>query len=56
MGVAVSDQRFDALVRNVYKVSLTRGMVGTVIYSTDEETRAALREMMPRWRATDLAT
>ncbi|WP_409436769.1 DNA/RNA helicase domain-containing protein [Mycobacterium sp. SMC-14] len=43
----VSDQRFDRLVRNVYKVLLTRGMMGTVIYSTDEETRAALREMIP---------
>lgn len=45
--VAVPDRRFDRLVRNVYKVLLTRGMVGTVIYSTDEETRAALREMVP---------
>ncbi|MGH3634163.1 DNA/RNA helicase domain-containing protein [Mycobacterium sp.] len=46
--VAVSDRRFDQLVRNVYKVLLTRGMVGTVIYSTDEETRKAFREMMAR--------
>jgi DUF2075 family protein len=46
--VAVPDQRFDRLVRNVYKVLLTRGMVGTVIYSTDIQTREALREMMPR--------
>lgn len=42
----VSDLRFDRLVRNVYKVLLTRGMVGTVIYSTDERTRAALRELI----------
>jgi hypothetical protein len=41
----VSDERFDGLVRNVYKVLLTRGMVGTVIYSTDPETRDALRSM-----------
>lgn len=34
---------FDDFVRNVYKVLLTRGMVGTVLYSTDAETRAALR-------------
>lgn len=45
---AVSDQGFDRLVRNVYKVLLTRGMVGTVIYSTDEETRAALRRLVRR--------
>lgn len=43
----VSDAEFDRLVRNVYKVLLTRGMIGTVIYSTDEETRRHLREMMP---------
>lgn len=42
----VSDARFDALVRNVYKVLLTRGMVGTVIYSTDAETRDALRRLV----------
>lgn len=44
---AVPDQRFDRLVRNVYKVLLTRGMLGTVIYATDKATRRALREMMP---------
>ncbi|MBM4686363.1 DUF2075 domain-containing protein, partial [Rhodococcus hoagii] len=42
----VSDARFDKLVRNVYKVLLTRGMVGTVIYSTDEQTRDALRALI----------
>ncbi|GGB48625.1 DUF2075 domain-containing protein [Gordonia jinhuaensis] len=42
----VSDKRFDLLVRNVYKVLLTRGMIGTVIYSTDPETREALRELV----------
>jgi DUF2075 family protein len=40
---AVSDRRFDQLVRHVYKVLLTRGMVGTAIYSTDAETREALQ-------------
>jgi DUF2075 family protein len=30
----------------VYKVLLTRGMIGTVIYSTDEETRDALRGLL----------
>lgn len=42
----VSDGEFDRLVRNVYKVLLTRGMVGTLIYSTDEETRDALRALV----------
>ena len=42
----VSDAEFDRLVRNVYKVLLTRGMVGTVVYSTDAETRAKLRELV----------
>ncbi len=44
----VSDAAFDVLVRNVYKVLLTRGMIGTVIYSTDAETRGALRTMVGR--------
>ncbi|MEY2433368.1 MAG: uncharacterized protein QOC92_3093 [Acidimicrobiaceae bacterium] len=43
---AVSDRRFDLLVRNVYKVLLTRGMVGTVIYSADAETREALQSLV----------
>lgn len=39
----VSDGQFDRLVRHVYKVLLTRGMLGAVIYSTDAETREYLR-------------
>lgn len=35
----------DRLIRNTYKVLLTRGMVGTVVYSTDAETRAKLRQL-----------
>ncbi|WP_369361098.1 DNA/RNA helicase domain-containing protein [Streptomyces sp. cg2] len=42
------DKAVDQLVRNTYKVLLTRGMVGTVIYSTDPETRAKLRELTGR--------
>ena len=42
----VDDRHFDRLVRNVYKVLLTRGMVGTVVYSTDPETRQALRDKL----------
>ncbi|MGB2736828.1 MAG: DUF2075 domain-containing protein [Candidatus Nanopelagicales bacterium] len=39
-------QGFDEFVRNVYKVLLTRGMLGTVIYSTDAATREFLRELV----------
>jgi len=42
----VTDDHFDRLVRNVYKVLLTRGMEGTVLYSTDSETRHALRTLV----------
>ncbi|OEJ93704.1 DUF2075 domain-containing protein [Streptomyces thermolilacinus] len=33
------------LIRNTYKVLLTRGMMGTIVYSTDSETRAKLHEL-----------
>ncbi|MGW7822383.1 DNA/RNA helicase domain-containing protein [Streptomyces puniciscabiei] len=39
------DADVDRLIRNTYKVLLTRGMVGTVVYSTDPETRARLRQL-----------
>ncbi|VTR76629.1 DUF2075 domain-containing protein [Cellulomonas hominis] len=42
----VDDETFERLVRNVYKVLLTRGMVGAVLYSTDEETQAKLRSLI----------
>jgi uncharacterized protein len=42
----VPDLEFERLVRNVYKVLLTRGMVGTVLYSTDAETRQHLRALV----------
>ncbi|WP_214663557.1 DNA/RNA helicase domain-containing protein [Streptomyces rapamycinicus] len=38
---------FDRLIRNTYKVLLTRGLVGTVLYSTDPETRAMLASLVP---------
>ncbi len=44
--VKVSDHEFGRLVRNVYKVLLTRGMLGTVIYSPDAETNAMLRALI----------
>lgn len=40
------DADVDRLIRNTYKVLLTRGMVGTIVYSTDPETRAKLRELV----------
>jgi hypothetical protein len=45
---ATPDDELGRLVRNTYKVLLTRGMVGTVVYSTDPETRAMLRSLMQR--------
>ncbi|MEW2475981.1 DUF2075 domain-containing protein [Micromonospora gifhornensis] len=39
---SVSDEEADRLIRNTYKVLLTRGMRGTIIYSTDPETREFL--------------
>lgn len=40
------DADVDRLIRNTYKVLLTRGMIGTVVYSTDSETRQKLRELV----------
>lgn len=42
----VSDHEFGRLIRNVYKVLLTRGMIGTVIYSPDPETNAMLHSIV----------
>lgn len=44
----VTDPQFDRLIRNVYKVLLTRGMMGTLIYSADAETRAVLQSLTSR--------
>jgi DUF2075 family protein len=43
---AVPDTDFDLLVRHVYKVLLTRGMRGTVIYAVDPELRSFLASLM----------
>ncbi|MCM3659412.1 DUF2075 domain-containing protein [Georgenia satyanarayanai] len=40
---AVDDITFDRLVRHVYKVLLTRGLRGTLLFSVDPETQAMLR-------------
>jgi hypothetical protein len=42
----VSDADFDRLVRNVYKVLLTRGMQSVTIYATDPATRDFLRSVV----------
>jgi DUF2075 family protein len=42
----VSDENFDALVRNVYKVLLTRGLRGVYVYSTDPETQRFLNALI----------
>jgi hypothetical protein len=42
------DADVDRLIRNTYKVLLTRGMVGTVLYSTDPETQEKLRDLVGR--------
>jgi len=49
-----SDHDFDGAVRNTYKVLLTRGMRGAVVYSTDPETQKLLESLDPvgSWRLT----
>jgi energy-coupling factor transporter ATP-binding protein EcfA2 len=42
----IPDERVDRHIRNIYKVLLTRGMRGTVIYSVDEETREFLAKII----------
>ena len=42
----VSDVEFEKLVKNVYKVLLTRGLVGTAILSLDAETQAFIKSLL----------
>jgi hypothetical protein len=42
----LSPQQTDPLLRNVYKVLLTRGMVGTVVTSVDPETQSLLESLV----------
>ncbi|WP_062353734.1 DUF2075 domain-containing protein [Herbidospora yilanensis] len=44
---SVSDEQFDRLIRNTYKVLLTRGLKGVVIYACDDQTREHLRALVP---------
>ncbi|QMW64916.1 DUF2075 domain-containing protein [Mumia sp. ZJ1417] len=38
---------FDRAIRNAYKVLLTRGMRGAIVYSTDPETQTLLESLIP---------
>jgi hypothetical protein len=44
----VRDDEFGRLIKNVYKVLLTRGTQGTLIFSVDAETQAHLRTLLER--------
>jgi hypothetical protein len=47
----LSPEQADPLLRNVYKVLLTRGMVGTLVYSLDPETQNLLSRFAT-WEAS----
>ena len=44
--IKVPDTLFDQLVRNVYKVLLTRGLRGVGIFSSDEATNEYLKSLV----------
>ena len=41
----IAPEHFETLVKNTYKVLLTRGLVGTLIYSVDEETQQYFKSL-----------
>ncbi|MEV5709985.1 DUF2075 domain-containing protein [Actinoallomurus sp. NPDC052274] len=43
---AVTDAQCERHIRNIYKVLLTRGLVGTIIYSVDPQTQEFLAELL----------
>jgi hypothetical protein len=43
---SVTDLQYDRHIRNIYKVLLTRGMAGTIIYAVDPQTREFLAELI----------
>ncbi len=49
----VDDLEFERLVRNVYKLLLTRGMVGTVVTSVDPETQTYLETLVDQPALTE---
>lgn len=50
---AASDADADRLIRNTYKVLMTRGMRGTILFSTDAETRAFLAGLVHQQRGPE---
>lgn len=44
----VSQEQFEKLIKNTYKVLLTRGLVGTAIFSVDPETQELFRQLLPK--------
>lgn len=43
---SVTDLQYDQHIRNIYKVLLTRGMAGTIIYAADSQTRQFLADLI----------
>ncbi|MFG1858144.1 DNA/RNA helicase domain-containing protein [Actinomadura geliboluensis] len=43
----VSHEEFDRLVRNIYKVLMTRGLYGIILYATDPATQELLGTLVP---------
>jgi DUF2075 family protein len=44
----VEPSNYERLIKNTYKVLLTRGLVGTYLYSVDRETQAHLESIVPK--------
>jgi hypothetical protein len=49
---SVTDLQYERHIRNIYKVLLTRGMAGTVIYAVDPQTREFLAELIENHHVT----
>jgi len=46
LGKSMTDEGAGALVRNIYRVLLTRGMEGAALHSADAETQGFLRGLV----------
>lgn len=55
MKKSVTDEQADRLIRNTYKVLLTRGMIGTAVYSVDAETQDFLATLLKSGRVLPLS-
>lgn len=53
-GRSLSDEEADQLIRNTYKVLMTRGMRGTIVYATDAETRTYLANLIRPRRSLEI--